>query len=89
MSYQARFDRAEVEMTLDGVTVSDAAGQRKKLELTEEDPYREQLAYFLGCCRDGAQPERCKPEESANAVKVALLLKESRANGGTPLKCLA
>ncbi len=87
MSYQARFDRAELEMTLDGVTVSDAAGVRESVELPAEDPYREQLGYFLECCRNGSQPERCMPRESANAVKVALLLKQSRADGGTQLKC--
>ena len=87
MSYQVRFDQAEMEMTLDGVTVSDASGKRSQIELSGEDPYREQLAYFLNCCRSGDQPALCPPEESANAVKVALLLKQSRAAGGEQLKC--
>lgn len=89
MSYQVRFDRAEMEMTLDGVTLSDATGTRRTLELKEEDPYGEQLAYFLRCCQSGEQPALCRPEESASAVKVALLLKQSRAAGGEQLKCSA
>ena len=87
MSYQVRFDRAEIEMTLDGVTVSDEHGKKTKLELPEEDPYREQLTYFLDCCKEGTAPDLCCPEESARAVAVALLLKQSRAEGGKFLKC--
>lgn len=87
MSYQIRFDRAELEMTLDGVTVNDAAGIRRSIDLGSEDPYRDQLAYFLRCCERGEQPAQCMPEESANAVKVALLLKQSREAGGEQLPC--
>ena len=87
MSYQVRFDRAEVEMTLDGVTVSDEKGQRQRLELSGDDPYASQLGYFLECCRTGTSPLLCPPEESARAVQIASLLKQSRAEGGTQLKC--
>lgn len=87
MAYQARFDRALLDMTLDGVTLSDAEGKSTKLELPGGDPYSEQLRYFLRCCETNEEPALCRPQESANAVKVALLLKESRASGGEQLKC--
>jgi predicted dehydrogenase len=86
MSFQVRAERAELELRPDGLMLSDATGQRTKVE-TEGDGYDAEIGYFADCCRTGAQPERCLPRESAQAVKVALLLKQSRAMGGEQITC--
>ena len=87
MSFQARSERAEIELTPDGLMLSDQAGQRNKIEIPESDAYDAEIAYFVDCCRGGRKPERCMPQDSARAVKLALLLKQSRALGGEQLKC--
>ena len=88
MSFQVRADRAELEWTPAGLFLSDDTGQRRKLDVSSADAYESELAYFLECCHNGEQPRRCMPFESAAAVKLALLLKESRAKGGEQLECL-
>jgi hypothetical protein len=55
--------------------------------VSSADAYESELAYFLACCQNGEQPRRCMPSESAEAVRLALLLKESRAKGGEQLEC--
>jgi predicted dehydrogenase len=89
MSFQIRADRAELEWMPEGLFLSDMTGQRRKLNIGSTDAYESELAYFLGCCHNGEQPRRCLPEESAEAVRVALLLKQSRAKGGEQLECKA
>jgi predicted dehydrogenase len=89
MSFQARAERAEMELTPDGVMLSDMSGTRRRVEITSADAYQAQLGYFVECCRLHKAPERCPPSESARAVEIALLLKESRARGGEQLRCLA
>ena len=86
MSFQARADRAQIELTPDGLMLSDQQGQRAKVA-TEGDGYEAEIQYFMECVRTGKQPERCRPEDSADAVRLALLMKESRAKGGEQLKC--
>jgi predicted dehydrogenase len=86
MSFQARAERAELELRPDGLMLSDAAGQRTKVD-ADGDGYEAEVGYFVDCCRKGTQPERCLPRESAQAVKVALLLKQSREMGGEQVKC--
>jgi predicted dehydrogenase len=88
MTFQARAERAELELTQAGLTLSDAAGQRSTITPEGGDAYEEQLRYFLHCCRTGEQPRQCMPRESAQAVKVALLLKQSRELGGEQIQCL-
>ena len=87
MSFQVRADRAELEWMPAGLFLSDATGQRRKLDADGADAYESELAYFLACCHNGEQPRRCMPFESAEAVKLALLLKQSRAKGGEQLEC--
>jgi predicted dehydrogenase len=89
MSFQVRAERAEMELTADGLMLTDMSGVRKRVEVGNADAYEAQLAYFVECCRRNEAPERCPPQESARAVEVALLLNESRARGGEQLRCLA
>jgi predicted dehydrogenase len=88
MTYQARAERAELEFTQAGLTLSDTAGQRLTMTPEGGDAYEAQLRYFVECCRNGEQPRQCMPRESAQAVKVALLLKQSREMGGEQIQCL-
>jgi predicted dehydrogenase len=87
MSFRLRADWAELELTPDGLTLSDTTGQRSRVEVANDDAYEAEIEYFIECCRTGNQPERCMPTESAQALKIALLLKQSRAAGGDQLKC--
>lgn len=88
MSFQVRAERAEMELAVNGLMVSDMTGVRKRIETGGGDAYQTELQYFVACCRAGEQPERCPVQESARAVEIALLLKESRARGGEQLRCL-
>ena len=87
MSFQVRAERAELEWTPNGLLLSDQTGERRRVDLPGDEAYKAELAYFIDCCRDGRPPARCLPEESARAVKLALLLKQSRAEGGQPIEC--
>jgi predicted dehydrogenase len=89
MSFQVRAERGQLELTPDGLMVSDISGTRNRIDTAKGDAYEAQLKYFVECCRTGERPQRCTPEESARAVQIALLLKESRARGGEQLRCLA
>ncbi len=85
MSFQVRADRASLELTSTGLFLSDQAGQRNKIELPQEDPFRSEIAYFTQCCKENTPPTRCLPRDSAKAVEIALLLAQSRAEGGAHL----
>jgi predicted dehydrogenase len=88
MTFQARAERGELELTQAGLTLSDAAGQRMTMTPEGSDAYEEQVRYFVHCCKNGEQPKLCMPRESAQAVKVALLLRQSREMGGEQIQCL-
>jgi len=89
MSFQVRADRGEMELTPDGLQLSDLSGTRGKVAVTPGNAYAAQMHYFLDCCRNGKAPALCRPSDSANAVKVALALKESRAKDGEQVRCSA
>jgi predicted dehydrogenase len=88
MTFQVRSERAELELAPTGLTLSNQMGQRNEIAVMGGDAYATELAYFVDCCRTNRQPERCMPEDSCRAVKLALLLKQSRARGGEQLKCV-
>jgi predicted dehydrogenase len=46
------------------------------IPLAVVDPYAAQLGYFLDCCRRGAAPVECPPENSAAAVALACSIRE-------------
>lgn len=49
--------------------------------------YGAELAYFAECVRTNSEPERCRPEEAADAVRLALLLRRARALDGKRVAC--
>ncbi len=87
MTFQAVAERAQMDFSQDGLFLSDSTGQRTKVEPTGPDGYQAEVAYFVECCRTQAEPLRCTPRASADAVKVALRLKQSRSLDGEQIKC--
>jgi predicted dehydrogenase len=63
-------------------------GSETKLDLPAIDGYRAEIEYFLDCCRHNRAPERCSPESSAAAVKLARLIDEARAKKGETVPCI-
>lgn len=87
MSFQVRAETAELELSGGVLRLNDVSGRAMTIAPEDGDAYETELAYFVDCCRRGEKPERCRPEESAQAVKVALLIKESRARAGEQIEC--
>lgn len=87
MTFQAVAERGQIDFSSDGLFLSDATGQKTKLEPKGPDGYQAEVAYFIECCQKQMQPLRCTPRASADAVKVALRLKQSRSLNGEQVKC--
>ena len=87
MTFQARADRAELKFGVDGLLLRDREGKTTNLKPEGGDGYAAEMAYFVECCRTGKAPERCPPQESAQAVRIALLLRQSRALNGEQIAC--
>lgn len=62
-------------------------GSAVELPLAAHDGYQAELAYFIDCCREGRQPDRCLPTESLAAVELMHLITKSRANRGERISC--
>jgi predicted dehydrogenase len=88
----------EYTVTLDGGTVEYSSAGRgpalygpnqpeQILPLKDREPYGAEIEYFVECCRAGRAPELCPPRESANAVKLMLLMLEARHRKGAKLRC--
>lgn len=86
-SFQVRADDAELSFSREGLFLNDAAGERRNVGVSDADKADAALQYFIDCCRVGQQPVECPPADAALAVRIALLLKQSREMGGQPLKC--
>ena len=68
-----------------GVTLYGADGESRELALSDEDLFAAEVRYFAECAASGRKPDRCPPEESAAAVRLALLLLKARESGGARL----
>jgi len=58
-----------------------------KPKLPDKDGYLAEVEYFVECVRTGAEPKRCTPESSAQAVALARLLDEARSKNGELFPC--
>jgi predicted dehydrogenase len=65
--------------------LNDGSGELKTVKPDGLDAYDAEIGYFVECCRTGQQPVECPPEQSAAAVKLALALKQSRAENGAQI----
>jgi predicted dehydrogenase len=87
MTFQAVAERGQMELSAAGLFLSNMSGERTKVDPGGPDGYQAEVAYFIECCRNGSEPFRCPPRASAEAVHVALRLKESRSLHGEQIKC--
>jgi predicted dehydrogenase len=71
----------------DGKLWLNRSGEKQPVDVPEHREYLEQIRYFVECCRTHTIPERCLPVESAQAVRLANLLKVSRDKGGMKISC--
>jgi len=89
MEYTVSFDGGTIEYSSAGrpPMLYRADGSQQVLEMTATDGYEAEIEYFLECAAAGRTPEKCPPEESAMAVKLARLLAESRRQTGEIIPC--
>jgi predicted dehydrogenase len=87
MGFQVRAEHAELELTPSGLKLNDESGKSQDIKSEGPDGYQAEVAYFVSCCRERSYPHECPPEASARAVKVALLMNESRSLGGKQIEC--
>lgn len=89
MEYTVVGDCGTVEFSSAGVppTLYRADGESRVLALPDVDGYQAEIEYFLNCCIEGTQPEFCRPEESAAAVKLARTIAEARERKGEKIAC--
>jgi predicted dehydrogenase len=86
MGFHVAAQRAELELIPDGLRLNQN-GDWEQITSAGPDGYDSEVKYFVECCRNNRHPERCPPEDSARAVKLALALKQSRAQGGSHIAC--
>lgn len=71
----------------DGKLWMSGSGEKQPVDIPEHQEYLEQIRYFVECCRSNTVPELCPPAESAQAVRLANLLKASRDKNGMEVLC--
>jgi len=62
-------------------------GAASEIALAGNDGYQAEIEYFVECCRANKQPDRCTPESSAAAVKLAVIAEQARNRKGEPVPC--
>lgn len=93
MEYSVTLDGGTVEYSSAGRVPTLYAGEGAEQVLAlpggeyEGNGYAGEIGYFVDCCSAGKQPERCPPRESANAVKLMLLMLEARKRNGEKIEC--
>jgi predicted dehydrogenase len=89
MEYTVVADNGTIEYSSTGrpPTLYRIDGTEEPLGMQEADGYRAEIEYFAECCRTGARPELCPPEESAAAVKLTRLMVEARKENGGRIRC--
>ncbi len=65
-----------------GLRLYTAAGEEVAVELPERDGFVEELQAFVDGCASGEAPALCPPEDSAQALSMALAMNRSRSQGG-------
>ena len=88
MGFDVMAERGSLEFSPSGLRLNDGSGTAQSIKAEGPDGYEAEVRYFVDCCRAGKAPERCPPEASARAVKLALLMKQSRDEGGKQLECV-
>lgn len=68
-------------------TLYTAGGEEEPLPIPDKDGYLAEIEYFHECCSKGQLPEACPPEQSAAAVKLAILMADARGRNGEKVPC--
>jgi predicted dehydrogenase len=87
MEYRVTLERGIVEYNSGSkppVAYSDA---ECPMPLAKTDGYAAEIAYFLECCAAGKSPDRCPPEQSAQAVELMQSLLAARVKKGEKIAC--
>ena len=87
MTFCVSKEKGLLELTKQGLELSSSGGEKSAVQAPAGDGYLAEAAYFVECVEKRMKPERCLPEESAQAVQVALAIKESRSQGGKKVPC--
>jgi predicted dehydrogenase len=89
MEYTVTLDDGTIEYSSNGrsPTLYSPDGSEKALDGGDRDGYAAEIEYFIECCRGGRTPELCPPRESADAVKLMLLVLEARNRNGRKMIC--
>lgn len=89
MEYTVVADRGTIEYDSAGQAPAlyRLDGTSQLLTMPDKDGYEAEIEYFVECCRTGARPERCPPEESAAAVQLTRLMVEARNENGGRIPC--
>jgi predicted dehydrogenase len=87
MEYRVTMENGTVEFSSAGKPPVLYGDNESPLPLFTEDPYAAEIGYFAECCRIGAKPGRCPPEESAAAVELTLALLAARERNGEKMEC--
>ena len=61
-------------------------GESEEVELPTADGFQAEVEAFVEACQRSSAPEDCRPEDSAEAVRMALAMLESRARDGEPVR---
>lgn len=65
-----------------GLRLHTAAGKEVEVQLPEQDGFVAELQAFVDGCASGQAPALCPPEDSAEAISMALAMNCSRSRGG-------
>ncbi len=87
MEYRVILERGTVEFSSAGKPPVIFAAEERKLPLAGAGGYAAEVAYFIECCNAGKTPDRCPPEQSAQAVDLMLALLDARRGNGEKIAC--
>jgi len=89
MEYTVTTDQGTIEYSSQDrpPTLFRLDGTAELLPMADVDGYRSEIGYFAECCRTGARPVLCSPEDSAAALKLTRLMVEARNQNGEWIPC--
>jgi len=89
MEYTVVLDGATADYSSEGrpATLYPAGDPPQPMDGGSHDAYAAEIAYFVEASAMGRPPQLCPPRDSANAVKLMLLLLEARARSGRKILC--
>lgn len=76
MGFDVEFEAGNLVYKDNRLTLHLPNAQQFAVAVSEEDPYRAQLRYFVECCTRNSLPTECPPEASAEAVAAALHIRD-------------